>query len=634
MRASRKYDIDRTIRWYQSDHARKIRVVLTACAAYAATTTASADATTIDYAYSGPYALSCGEELLITASGSILDGITGYETCADSPPSITNSGTVGALNLSRSNTGDITNHGTMDDIWANGDPSGQFAQIQSIVNTGNLGSVSLTSANAGQVNNQLGGTSLGISIDNSSTLDSINNAGSINGDIYVGFACRLLVGITNTGDISGSITNVENGSIGQICIGGVSSPSSVGNISNAGTMGSIEGLGAGFGSATQIGTITNSGEMGTLCLSNNAVATGLDNSGTMFGIILDSSGALGFINNSGTMSGSIHVGADSKVNSITNNGDISGEIKNSGTVGDITVASTTSGASIDSITNTGTGIMGNITVGGSSGSGDVIGQINNSGYMGVISAEVSGSVGDINNTRSIDSIYAGGAESTAGGIGNITNAGTINCGIHCESSIDSVTNQSASTIYGGITVAAMTPSAACTIGDLTNHGTITGDITASLTDQRTSTGVFTNDGTWDIGAMTDAQSWLNDFVSTESAVLALALQSVDDSPETMITIIGDVTIDGDLNIRAATGLDPVVGDQWNFLSATGSLTGEYDNYAQGDTILKRGGLLITINYGTNGITFEAAESNAVVPGAAGLSMFGLGGIIRRRRRKH
>ena len=104
----------------------------------------------------------------------------------------------------------------------------------------------------------------------------------------------------------------------------------------------------------------------------------------------------------------------------------------------------------------------------------------------------------------------------------------------------------------------------------------------------------------------------------------------------MITIAGgDVVIDGELQVRVGTGVAPLAGDIWTFISSTdGSLTGEYLNLGQGDTVFQRGGVIVTINYAADGITFEAGKSNAIVPGAAGLGIFGLGGIIRRRRRKN
>lgn len=658
MHAARKYDIDRTIRWLRSDYARKVRMFMVTCAACATVATASADETIIDYAYSGSYALECGEELLITDLGSIVDGITGYASCISSAPSITNFGNVGILDLQSSNTGDIINSGKMGSIFAQGDPIGQPANINSISNSGIMGSIDLQLATSGVIANALGGTIKDISIDSSSEMGAISNSGTIDGDISVGLY-SYLDGLTNIGAITGSIKIEASGQVtNTINIGGVSSGGSVGDIINNGSIGDIEGRGNALGAAAYIGNINNTGDMGALSLIDVSSATSLDNSGTMDSITLDSSSSIGALTNSGTIGGDIYVGIASDVASITNSGEITGSINIAwqGQTGDIIIDG--SDAKVGSITNDGS--MGNVTVGLSAGGGpsslstlgaidntgdmgDIaainfggIGDITNSGDIGRIYSDMSAlGIGDISNSGTIDSIYAGGASSTAGSIGKITNSGTITNGFYCESIIDSVINQAGGTISGGIVVAALGggTSAGCSMGDLTNHGTITGDITASLTDEFTQTGVFTNDGTWDIGAMTDAQSWLNDFDSTENAVLALTLQSASESPSTMITIVGEATLDGELNVRAGT-LVPIAGDTWNFLSASEGISGMYANLGQGDTIFQRGGVVVTINYGANMVTFETGFSNAVVPGGAGLGIFGLGGIIRRRRRKN
>jgi uncharacterized protein with beta-barrel porin domain len=344
----------------------------------------------------------------------------------------------------------------------------------------------------------------GTAITNTISAGTLSNSGTIqvNASSAIGIYNKL-----------GSIGTLSNSGLIQIGTGtktneiGIENSGSIGSLTNTGIIGvtgspalGIDNLGS-IGTLTNTGTISgtsgivNSGNIDTLINSKtiNATATivsdgyGIDNSGTILTLINDSNG---HIDASGMAVAGIH---------------------NTGSIG--------------ALSN-----IGIISVSGRNGSGiynnSTIGTLSNSGSIGASASHAFGinnNLGGIGTLTNVGTIVVNGLTATAiynsGGIGVLTNSGLIKAvgnsssadayGINNRGSIGALTNS------GTIIVSASSNAYGIydrgTIGALTNSGTIIVSASSNAYGiyNRGTIGALTNSGAIVVSASSDAHGIYN-----------------------------------------------------------------------------------------------------------------------------
>ncbi|WP_164738526.1 autotransporter domain-containing protein [Aquabacter cavernae] len=390
----------------------------------------------------------------------------------------------------------VASGGSIGTLTNNGAVLGYEVAVQ---NAGSIGSISNGATGT------IGGTSsygVHIGIDNSGTITSLYNAGTIFGD--TGIRTSGLIGaLTNEGTIrtddttnailvtiGGSITTLVNAAGARIYSGEgtameVSSEASIGTLTNHGSItgDKIGILVARNTSATELGTIgslTNSGTIqgDTLGIQNAGTITSLNNSGTIFG----------------TDGGVFNLGTQSTITELINSGHIIGQqddgIATQGTIGTLTnlAGGTISGGQGAGVVVGFNTIVPNPTPLATVGLFTNNGLVNSTGEVGVL---IYGVVGTLNNSGQIYGPSTGLSVRTGGSIGQLTNSGTINgassSGLYVQGSIGTLTNSGTimSEDGDGIGVRGV-------ITQLSNTGTIIGD--ADGIDQRGTIGSLSNEG--------------------------------------------------------------------------------------------------------------------------------------------
>ncbi|MEW6329981.1 MAG: autotransporter domain-containing protein [Pseudomonadota bacterium] len=367
----------------------------------------------------------------IVNDGTISGGRAGIQLQANSGGSPT--GGSGPSSV----TGDITNTGTISGSSAGIALDSGSSVGGSIVNSGtiagNNAAISIRDGSSidGSITNEVSGsiigrtasaswTGSGIYVSSSSIDGSIVNSGTIAGGVY----------LNNGSSVAGDITNNAGGSISRSSSAALwLYASTVGSITNDGTISSSNGHGIWLAGATTpglgvvpssvTGSISNSGTIAGgengICLSNST-AGGIVNSGNITGwngAVLISNSSVGSITNDvgGTISSSGQTGLRLQNGStvsgdITNNGTIAGantglfisdsssvtgNVVNSGTInGGSYAIYVSSSSTVGGIANTGT-INGAVELGGTT--------LNLNGAAGSISGPVTGGAGSVVNVN-------------------------------------------------------------------------------------------------------------------------------------------------------------------------------------------------------------------------------------------
>lgn len=354
----------------------------------------------------------------ITNSGTITGGYSGLYNGYGSITEITNTGTI-----SGGNSGIDNNSGTIGTLTNSGTISGRYSGISNYAGT------ITTLSNSGTISGGIGVALSG----GDATIGTLANSGNITG--------------TSTGvSIStGSIDKIEN-AVGGVISGSESGIYNLGSINTLNNAGSIESEVFAIRNDSAIGTLSNSGTItsGSTGLLNyagsiNAVMNGGEINGLEFGIV--NNVVIGAVSNGGMLNGGstglVNYGS---ISSISNTGTIQGEAYSGiysarGSIGSIENASgaviygDTAGiynaTSIDAITNNGLidsnnwGIYSYSQIGSITNSGT----INSDGSYAIYNS--SGNIDALTNNGTIHGALSNGIYNSGGRIGVLTNGGTI-----------------------------------------------------------------------------------------------------------------------------------------------------------------------------------------------------------------
>ena len=342
-----------------------------------------------------------------------------------------------------------------------------------------------------------------IAADDVSSFSLVNNgsiATTINGTNSVARSIEILSGVTipsltNAGSITASAVGTGTQAFG-IYVGAYDA--NIINLTNTGSItSSAAGAAYGIYNAATINTLTNSGTI---------------TSSAGFGILNDTSGTINTLTNSGTIS----AGVDGKgiynqglINTLTNTGSITGDIFVNCAAGALDCDAVSKGSGrINTLNNSGT-ISGDIFLGMDAptpGALPSIGTLNNSGSINSIylqylvgqgvAIETVNNTGQINNGIQIIGVMS----DSSAGIGTLRNSGSINGGVQIGSvgvtgsrsgtGIQSFINTG--TVTGGIDISGILYIGAPQSGIelLTNTGSIGGGIAVSSVSSG-STGIIT-----------------------------------------------------------------------------------------------------------------------------------------------
>ena len=226
---------------------------------------------------------------------------------------------------------------------------------------------------------------------------------------------------------------------------------------------------------------------------------------------------------------------------------------------------------------------------------------------GLISADVSGQTLTIDNIG-VEFTNQGMLKSEASATlflaDSLTNEGLIQADGVVNVSTDSLFNTSTGTIQGNGTIDSV----------VTNDGTI---------GPGASVGSLTIDGDTTFGTTS--------FFDVE----------VDATGADLLTVLGDLSIDGELSLSLLANFDPDALDTFTIASADSDILGAFDNVSNGSTLLTDGGEgTFIVNYGagsafaTNSIVLSGFTVSAVPEPGTATAMFALltGSLLVRRRR--
>ncbi|WP_429481950.1 autotransporter outer membrane beta-barrel domain-containing protein [Paraburkholderia youngii] len=424
-------------------------------------------------------------------------------------------GTIGALTNSGQISG-VQNQGAIGSI--NNAASGNITSVYGIGNfgTGQIGTLS----NSGTVASS--GTMLqpGAAINNTGSIASIDNSGSLIGGEYG-------EGIWNNG---GSIGSVHNGSAGTITGGlyALENSQTIGSVTNDGLIAANAGagvqalynlLGATVTSLTNTGTISATGTLYPTAVGNGGFIGTLDNSGvlstsgatdaTTYGV--SNNGTIGTLTNSGTISGSlagagVFSGPGSTIGTFTNTGKVAAVI-NYGSIGSLDNQAggtlTTGSIAQSAVQNAGTiatlkneGAIGNAD--GSSTTG-----VSNSGLVTALdnAGAITGNTA-VSNTHTIVSLTNEATGTLAGANAGISNAFISNIGTLSNLGQITTTGVSAAGVSNSGTIGTLTNSgsiesvaAGPSATGIANHGSITTLINSGTIGASGSGAGLENDGT-------------------------------------------------------------------------------------------------------------------------------------------
>ena len=363
----------------------------------------------------GPYAGDAG--ISFSGAGSI-GTINNYGTIAGKSSGISNSGSIGTINLRNGSvlTG-VDNY--------------------SLRNTGSIGAINLfngSTINKGIFNDGTG-TIGSFSADNAGTISSFINDGTLNNTTGNGIslATSHITTLTNNGTIAGdwvillnlnsSITTLNNNGFITGATDGINNQGWSGNVNTITTLnnsGTISG-GTRWGIASS-GVITTLNNSGTISghytgIVNWGTITTLNNSGTITGTLGEAISNQGTIGTLNLLSGSV----------------LNGSVSNSGSIGTLNIYKTVTGGNFDSSSITATisgnqpgttnrhATVNNGTTVGTFTNAITLNTLANAGTITTLTN--SGTIGSITNTGTIGTLnLLGGSTVTSG----ISNPGTIN----------------------------------------------------------------------------------------------------------------------------------------------------------------------------------------------------------------
>jgi outer membrane autotransporter protein len=434
--------------------------------------------TPIDTSRTGTVQWNSGD-CSITSAGSIITTTQNTGLAAvgsNGSGTLTNSGTISAVQYGISNTGTI---GTVinDTIGSIAGGGAGISNSVSVGSSGTIGAAATISAltNNGTITATTNNGNNGIGIDNeSSTITALTNNGAISSQ-----GKGILNAAIGTGGTTNAPTFGPDSSIGTLTNNGlISSTSDIAIVNSRGTIGTLINngtiSGGGFSAISNdnggvINTFINSGSIGT-------IHTAISNSGTIGTLTNTSTGTI-----SGTSNGINNFGT---ISALANSGTISGAgsgIWNiGGTISALTNSGTISGGNngiwsdgmIGALTNTITGTIGG-TITGNTGINNVGGNIGMLTNNGAITGLTAGIVNTVNG---------GGSSSplVVGTIGILTNSGIIsgsNSGINNSAMIGTLTNSGIISDTGGNSGNGIVNNGSGVIVELDNqaNGTIKGD---------------------------------------------------------------------------------------------------------------------------------------------------------------
>jgi hypothetical protein len=462
-----------------------------------------------------------GPQPVVNNSGS-----TGSNPTGTVVTTVTNNGTYindgTATNIT--NTGTMTNNGTAGDVTNTGTfTNGILGTIANLINSlfaTNNGTIT------GSVTNNQGGT--------------FNNTGTVQG------ATTNAGDLTNTGtlaslDNSGTATNSGTISGATVNSGTFSNSGTTGAITNTGTVNNTGTTGAVTNNTN--GTFNNNvgGTTGAVInagtWTNRGTVTTVNNAGTFTN---HSTGTTGAFTNSGTLTNSGTVASLTNSGTATNNGTITGSATNTGTFTNGILGTIANVINSLIFNNAGT-ISGTITnnqAGTLTNSGSIQGTASNAGT--VIN---SGTMAVINNT---------GTFTNSGSTGNVTNSGTFNS----AGTSGNLTNTGIATI-----------SSTGSILNATNSGTLTISDSATAGDiNNQAAGLLDFNGAGNIGEVTNAGTFNASGLGTFTGLINIGTANISGTVttgninntgiihlNTADATIGNVNNTGVLNIATAGG---------------------------------------------------------------------------------
>ncbi len=184
---------------------------------------------------------------------------------------------------------------------------------------------------------------------------------------------------------------------------------------------------------------------------------------------------------------------------------------------------------------------------------------------------------------------------------------------------------------------------------LLNHGTIdtgTGSEVEAFSLTNTVGSLLSGDGIVDVqfgpisvaGTVAPGNSagnltMLDDTVFSSTAALQTELESA--SLFDVLTVQGELTLDGELSVDLLGGFNPFSADSFQIAFASEGITGEFMNVSDGGTLLTEGGEgTFMVNYNSSSVVLSNFTLSAVPEPNAALCLIGLGiGLVFRRRRQ-
>jgi outer membrane autotransporter protein len=379
--------------------------------------------------YGGMLVVGSGTINRLDTSGTISTTGSISSSTGNKIGALLNQGTIGTL----TNSGTIkidgtinTNYNTVQPINVMGAIVNAGGTISSLINNGTISATGtitepginrldalFNSGNIGTLQNNSNATisSDRFAIENTGTINSLNNFGTISGNIaaYSSDPGAGLNALINSGLLTGGVTGISNGG-------------SIGSLTNHGTISGDSIAIGNFGTGT-ISILTNTGTIsnGNYGINNTGTINIINNSRLISGAldgIFSNGGNIGTLTNTGTVTGSSHainIGNSGNFGPIINSGLIAGNITNASSNdliihgGGGTLSGTLTGASsglgtadIGTITNTSSNLV------FASGNQLLNNNINVTGHA----VNNSGSTLQVNNSIAITGNYTQGVAGT------------------------------------------------------------------------------------------------------------------------------------------------------------------------------------------------------------------------------
>ena len=548
----------------------------------------------------GIYGGACAD-VSIAASGCTIPASVGFTTLATpaqgaaaggptGPVAINNPSATTANNPAGTTTLAVTNAGTYTNDGVNGDVSntGTFTNNNTTGTVNNQSTGTFTNSTTGTT----GAVTNAGTLTNNGTTGDVTNTGTFTNGI-LGTIANLINSLfaTNNGTITGTVTNNQGGTFNNTgTVQGATT--NAGDLTNTGTLASLDNSGTATNSGTVSGATVNSG-----IFTNSGTTGGITNTGTVTntgtaGAVTNNTGGTFNNNVGGTTGAVVNAGAwinRGTVTTVNNTGTFtnhstgttgaftnSGTLTNSGTAASLanTGTATNSGTITGAVTNTG----GTFTNSGTTGAVTNSATVNNTGTTGAVT----------NNTGGTFNNNVGGVTAAVTNVATFNNRGTVT----------TVNNSGTFTNHSTGTTGAFTNS-----GTLTNAGSI-----ASLNNSGTTsndgviTGDVTNSGTFSNGILGTIANLINSLFATNNG-----------------TITGNITNNagGTFNNTGSGGILTNNAEATAAISGTGSIASANnsgtlnirDTASTGNILNLVGGLLVFNGTGTVGIVDNSGVFN-------------------------